>query len=417
MCEINPCFDRGFFYVLQYIYAINFTFIYKCAMSIKYQQKAAAYPLPLKDIKKLFLATSQSYSVHSFRDRCLLKTLFWAGLRREEVTKLDVRDIDFERKRIKVNGKGGKVRIVPIIDEEFLSDLNHWIGKSAEGLVFGLYGKPLSLRAINYITQRAGERAGVKNPNPRLSHINPHIFRHSIARYLKSKGFSAALNELRKKLSTDIYLIPVRLEECEVPKEHAFRSFHWIDLYKPRGFKKLTQALREGLDRLGLIQKITLRSTPIDSIGYNDVDQMLQQRGFFDREENPAGPGIKHQYELSQKAGKQVVIDHGTGLTWQQAGSSEAGLKQAHNYIRELNRDNHAGYTDWRLPTLEEAMSLMEPRVNEHALFINPLFDNKQNCIWTADKESASRAWGVDFGHGGYDGLDSAISFYVRAVR
>ena len=96
-------------------------------MSIKYQQKAAAYPLPLKDIKKLFLATSENYSVQSFRDRCLLKTLFWAGLRREEVTRLDVRDIDFERKRIKVNGKGGKVRTVPIIDEEFLSDLKHWI--------------------------------------------------------------------------------------------------------------------------------------------------------------------------------------------------------------------------------------------------------------------------------------------------
>ena len=42
-------------------------------MSIKYQQKAAAYPLPLKDIKELFLATSENYSVHSFRDRCLLK--------------------------------------------------------------------------------------------------------------------------------------------------------------------------------------------------------------------------------------------------------------------------------------------------------------------------------------------------------
>jgi len=160
-------------------------------MSIKYQQKAAAYPLPLKDIKKLFLATSENYSVHSFRDRCLLKTLFWAGLRREEVTRLDVRDIDFERKRIKVNGKGGKVRTVPIIDEEFLSDLKHWIGKNTEGLVFGSFGQPLSVRAINYITQRAGERAGVENPNPRLTYINPHIFRHSIARYLKSKVFSA----------------------------------------------------------------------------------------------------------------------------------------------------------------------------------------------------------------------------------
>jgi len=135
--------------------------------------------------------------------------------------------------------------------------------------------------------------------------------------------FREALDELRKKLATDIYLIPVRLEECEVPEEHEFRSFHWIDLYKSHGFKKLTQALREGLDRLGFIQKITLRSNPIDSLGDKDVKQMLQQRGLFNMKMNPTGTGIKHQYELSEKAGKQVVIDHGTGLTWQQAGSSE----------------------------------------------------------------------------------------------
>jgi len=231
--------------------------------------------------------------------------------------------------------------------------------------------------------------------------------------------FREALDELRKKLATDIYLIPVRLEECEVPEEHEFRSFHWIDLYKPCGFKNLAQALREGLNRLGLIQKITLRSTPIDSFGDEDVKQMLQQRGLFDKEMNPTGTGIKHQYELSEKASKQVVIDHGTGLTWQQAGSSGAlTFKKAHDYIRQLNQDNHAGYTDWRLPTLEEAMSLMEPRVNEHTLFINPFFDNPQDWIWTSDKYSASVAWYVNFNYGSCNHTHvNSIGVFVRAVR
>ncbi len=44
---------------------------------------------------------------------------------------------------------------------------------------------------VNYIVQQIGERAGVRNPNPRLEHLNPHIFRHSIARFLKSRGFTA----------------------------------------------------------------------------------------------------------------------------------------------------------------------------------------------------------------------------------
>lgn len=153
---------------------------------LKQQLKASAYHLKPSEVKKII------YSTINFRDRCLLKTLYWAGLRREEARTLDVRDIDFDRKRIKVTGKGNKTRIIPVIDEDFLSDLNHLIGKSSQGPVFlGPNSKPLSARRINYIVQKAGERSGIKNPNPALKNINPHIFRHSIARFLKSQGFSA----------------------------------------------------------------------------------------------------------------------------------------------------------------------------------------------------------------------------------
>lgn len=53
----------------------------------KYQLKAAAYHLQLNEIKKIL------YNTTTFRDRCLLKSLFWTGLRREEAANLDVRDI------------------------------------------------------------------------------------------------------------------------------------------------------------------------------------------------------------------------------------------------------------------------------------------------------------------------------------
>ncbi|MGH1362267.1 MAG: tyrosine-type recombinase/integrase [Calditrichia bacterium] len=151
-----------------------------------YQLKASAYHLKLPDIKKLIFAT------RSFRNRCLLKTLFWAGLRREEAAQLDIRDIDFERKRIQVRGKGNKIRIVPIIDDEFLSDLQHLLAGRNSGPVFqNPRGEHLTIRMINKITRQVGEKASITNPNPSLKHINPHLFRHSIARYLKNKGFSA----------------------------------------------------------------------------------------------------------------------------------------------------------------------------------------------------------------------------------
>ncbi len=154
---------------------------------MKQQMAASAYHLKPAEIRKLFIATP------NFRDRRILKSLYWLGLRRQELIDLDVRDLDFDRRRVKVReGKGAKTRIVPIIDEEFLSDLAHHIGHRAEGPVFlSNQGKALSPRMVNYIVEDAGERAGVDNPNPRLQHLNPHIFRHSIARWLKSKGFSA----------------------------------------------------------------------------------------------------------------------------------------------------------------------------------------------------------------------------------
>jgi len=156
-------------------------------MTMKQQMQSSAYPLKYADVRKLIVAAP------NFRDRCVVKTLFWFGLRREELAELDIRDIDFERRRITVRmGKGEKTRVIPSIDEETLNDLGHLIGDRQIGPVF-LSGRnrKFSLRQVNYITQGVGVLAQVQNPNPRLSHINPHIFRHSIARWLKSRGFSA----------------------------------------------------------------------------------------------------------------------------------------------------------------------------------------------------------------------------------
>lgn len=88
----------------------------------------------------------------------------------------------------------------------------------------------------------------------------------------------------------------------------------------------------------------------------------------------------------------------------------------AQEYIKELNRQEFAGYSDWRLPTLEEAMSLME-REKKNGLYIDPVFERKQEWIWTADKESASRAWVVSFDYGRCTRNALGYSDVVRAVR
>ena len=66
---------------------------------------------------------------------------------------------------------------------------------------------------------------------------------------------------------------------------------------------------------------------------------------------------------------------------------------EAEQHIRRLNEQKFAGYNNWRLPTLEEVMSLMKPAKRKGGLYayhIDPVFDQKQRDVWTADKLNAS---------------------------
>ncbi|MCP4183707.1 MAG: DUF1566 domain-containing protein, partial [Hyphomicrobiales bacterium] len=57
----------------------------------------------------------------------------------------------------------------------------------------------------------------------------------------------------------------------------------------------------------------------------------------------------------------EVVLDHATGLMWQKSGSDDyMEYEVAKTYIEKLNKDQFAGYDDWRLPTIYELMSLLE---------------------------------------------------------
>jgi len=65
-------------------------------------------------------------------------------------------------------------------------------------------------------------------------------------------------------------------------------------------------------------------------------------------------------------------------------------------YIDDLNATNYLGYNDWRLPTLEEALSLLTPaRTNKR--YMHPIFNKKVTPIWTGDFGEPEKAWQIDF--------------------
>ncbi|MDZ7359611.1 MAG: DUF1566 domain-containing protein [candidate division KSB1 bacterium] len=167
------------------------------------------------------------------------------------------------------------------------------------------------------------------------------------------------------------------------------------------------------------VKPIKLRDKPNESLSGGTVKLALQERDFFDFTMNKAGKGLSHFYVAYDSQKESVVMDYATGLMWQQGGTEKSmGWKDAQEYIEKLNREKFAGYDDWRLPTLEEAMSLMEPKKMNGYLYIDPVFDPEPRWIWTADKKSAGRAWYVDFNFGGCVHYDIGYyGYYVRAVR
>ena len=170
--------------------------------------KYSDYILKPSEIKKLIYATK------SFRDRCILKILAYTAIRRHELVGLDIQDIDFERKRMTVRkGKGGKIRIIPL-SEDLLSDLKHLIGNNNKGPLFeSSKSQRISIRQINRIVSRAGNRAGMENPNPALKSINPHLLRHSFSGNAKKEGMridvlSLILGHASTKTTMDMYGTP-----------------------------------------------------------------------------------------------------------------------------------------------------------------------------------------------------------------
>lgn len=111
-----------------------------------------------------------------------------------------------------------------------------------------------------------------------------------------------------------------------------------------------------------------LRDKP-DSLSLEQVEAMLKAKNFFDHQLNQLAPGWKNQLVPKTLKGTRVVIDRSTGLMWQQSGSSKyLSYAQAQEYVNEMNTKRLAGFTDWRLPTLEEVMSLMESKELNGAL-------------------------------------------------
>ena len=151
-----------------------------------------------------FIETPDTETDLGRRDRAILELLYATGVRVSELTKLDLHDIDFRNKLIRVTGKRRKERIVPFGDvaQEALQ-------KYLDGREKFLLSAPVTLREpealfLNYqgtrITTRSVGRMVEKYIKicAGIHDISPHALRHSFATHLLDSG--ADLRDIQELL-------------------------------------------------------------------------------------------------------------------------------------------------------------------------------------------------------------------------
>ena len=146
--------------------------------------------LSLEEIEKLISATEENTDLAK-RNRRMIEVLYGCGLRVSELTELQISNINFKENYLKIQGKGDKVRFVPLADytADFIKNYINNIRskqkinpKHSDILFLNSRGAQISRQMVFLIIKEIVRKAGIQK------NISPHTFRHSFATHLLQNG-------------------------------------------------------------------------------------------------------------------------------------------------------------------------------------------------------------------------------------
>ncbi len=146
--------------------------------------------LGFDDVEKIINASDISTDLGE-RNRCIIEVLYGCGLRVSELTGLKISNINFKESYLKVDGKGDKIRFVPLAEftakiiKDYMrnSRSRNKINKKYEDILFlSSRGSAMSRVMVFLIIKELARKADVNKK------ISPHTFRHSFATHLLQNG-------------------------------------------------------------------------------------------------------------------------------------------------------------------------------------------------------------------------------------
>ena len=168
------------------------------------------------------------------RDRALFELAYASGLRAEELVSLDVESIDFDGEAVRIEGKGGKTRIVPVgehalaaVDAEYLSRARSTLDLGADpdpvrALFLSKSGRRLSTSDVRRRLRTWARQATIQAPG--LAGAHPHALRHSFATHLLEGGADLrAIQELLGHATISTTQVYTRVESARLRSAYARR--------------------------------------------------------------------------------------------------------------------------------------------------------------------------------------------------
>ncbi len=140
---------------------------------------------------EVLLDAPPTEEVLGLRDRAMLELLYASGLRVSELVNAGVAQVNLSQGVVRVTGKGGKERLVPIGDESQLW-LERYLregrpellkGRLCDALFVTQRGAAMTRQAFWYLIKRYAQTAGIA-----AAKISPHTLRHSFATHLLNHG-------------------------------------------------------------------------------------------------------------------------------------------------------------------------------------------------------------------------------------
>jgi integrase/recombinase XerD len=180
-------------------------------------------------VEQLLAAPAENTAL-GIRDRAMLETIYASGLRVSELVNLALSELDSTAGLVRVTGKGGRERIVPL-GEEALAHLGQYLNDArpellrdrvSEAVFVTRRGGPMSRQAFWQLIKRYATVAGVDEA------LSPHSLRHAFATHLLNHG--ADLRSVQMLLghsnlsTTQIYTHVARARLQSLHAEHHPRG-------------------------------------------------------------------------------------------------------------------------------------------------------------------------------------------------